>query len=89
MENKMLDMIVNFGLGKFCDNYGYNVLEMDYDDYVANIDKVGAFLLATENYLRVTTVDEYGNPVTNKEDLTDTCHVIIYDINVWKENGLI
>ncbi len=89
MENKMLDMIVNFGLGKFYDNYGYNILEMDYDDYVANIDKVGAFLLATENYLRVTTIDEYGNPITKKEDLNDNCHDIIYDINVWKENGLI
>ena len=88
MENKMLDMIINFGLGKFYDNYGYNVLEMEYDDDVANIDKVGAFLLATENYLRMTTIDEYGNPITKKEDLNDNCHVIIYDINVWKENGL-
>lgn len=88
MLNNYENMFKNFGLEKYVDNYGYNVLEMDYDDYVADIDKVEAFLLATENCLRVIITDEYGNPITKKEDLDNNCHVIIYDINVWKENGL-
>jgi len=85
----MKTMINNFGLGKYYDNYGYNVLEMPYEDYKANIDLVGAFLLANESYLRIITINEFGDEITDKKDLNDKCQVVIYDINVWKENGLI
>ena len=86
----MKTMINNFGLGKYYDNYGYNVLEMPYEDYKANIDLVGAFLLANENYLRVITIDEFGNEIKTKEEAKGkNLTVVIYDINVWKENGLI
>ena len=63
---------------------------MPYEDYKANIDLVGAFLVANENYLRVITIDEFGNEIKTKEEAKGkNLTVVIYDINVWKENGLI
>lgn len=80
-------MANNFGLGKFFDNYGYNVLEMSYSDYISNIDLVTAFVDASDD-LKMVAIDDFGDEVLY-QDFMDEATIVVYSKKVWEENGLI
>lgn len=87
MLNNMFSMVKNFGLGKYFDKYGYNVLEMSYSDYVSNIDLVTSFVDASDD-LNMLAIDDFGNEVVD-QDFMDEATIIVYSKKVWEENGLI
>ena len=80
-------MANNFGLGKFFDKYGYNVLEMSYSDYVSNIDLVTSFVDASDD-LKMIAIDDFGDEVLY-QDFMDEATIVVYSKKVWEENGLI
>lgn len=85
MLNNMYSMVNNFGLGKYFDKYGYNVLEIPYDEYNLVEENVTSFVNASDE-LAIIVIDEFGNSedIKGSENL-----VIVYSKKVWEENGLI
>ena len=86
MLNKaMLNTIKSLGLGAYIDNYGYNVMEIAYDEYLTNVSNVNNFMVAYPN-LNLIMVNEFGEESNNVDE---NLMVVIYDEKYWQENGLI
>ena len=85
LNNAMLNTIKSLGLGAYIDNYGYNVMEMAYDEYLTIISSVNSFMEAYPN-LNLIMVNEFGEE-SNKVD--ENLMIVIYDEKYWQENGLI
>ncbi len=86
MLNKaMLNTIKSLGLGAYIDNYGYNVIEMAYDEYLTNVSNVNNLMVSYPN-LNLIMVNDFGEESTNVEE---NLMVVIYDEKYWQENGLI
>ena len=86
MLNKaMLNTIKSLGLGAYIDNYGYNVIEIPYNNYKNIVANVNTFMASNPN-LSLIMVNDFGEESTNvEENLT----VVIFDKKVWEENELI
>ena len=86
MLNKaMLNTIKSLGLGAYIDNYGYNVMEIAYDEYLTIISSVNSFMEAYPN-LSCKTFNDFGEESNNVDE---NLMVVIYDEKYWQENGLV
>ena len=88
---KTLAMLLNeLNLAMYYDYVGYNLLEIPYSDYLNCYVEVGA-LLTSYPGLKIITVDSYGNIIGKEDEVEnyDNLLVVVYEIKVWEENGML
>jgi hypothetical protein len=83
-------LVENLNLVMYYDYVGYNVLEIPYNDYLNCYVEVGS-LLTSYPGLGILTIDDYGNIIGKEDEVEnyDNLLVIVYEIKVWEENGML